>query len=109
MVLTRAAELAVSAATRREDVPALRVRIAEPSGGGAPSPVIVETELAQGPRPGEFAVSRGAATVYVPSALFDQHAESTLDLHRPRQGTAPRLVLRGPSAGSEVPGRRRGL
>ncbi|MEJ2864326.1 hypothetical protein [Actinomycetospora flava] len=106
MVLTRAAEIAVSAATRREDVPARRVRFTE-AGDGASS-VIVETELAQGPGPGEFAVSRGAATVYVPAALFDRYAESTLDLHRQPHGAAPRLVLRAPAAASRAADRHRG-
>jgi hypothetical protein len=112
LVLTRAAARAVAVATRRENVPALRVRLLDGSAHslrdddqGFGAPLVVSTAPTQGPGPGETAVRRGAATVYLPAALTRRFDQAALDLHQQDGDETPRLVLR---ASTREPGARAG-
>lgn len=97
----------MAAALHTARVPALRARACR---GGAPTatdyadtPSVVETEPAQRKGPGEAAVTRGTATVYLSAALLEAYPDLVLELHtvpdRPdRPGPAPpTLRLRPPT------------
>lgn len=109
LALTRRAASAVAAATRAAGVSALRVRPADDAGAGSGAQahrpeVVVVTEPAHGLAPGETAICRGAATVYVPRTLSGLFRRATVDLHGPRADRPPRLVVRESTIPCEEPG-----
>jgi hypothetical protein len=80
--LTEAAATVVAAAAHAYRVPALRVRTAGPAVAAphAASEVALEAEEAHRLDPGEVAVTRGAAAVYLPSRLAADHEWALLDV-----------------------------